>query len=173
MITATVRKQTDVVWEREVEDLFREHYGFMYRAAYAVIGRRAEAEDVIQNLFLKLVPRELPPEIGTNPKGYLHRSAVHASLNVNRSRDRRKETDGVEELEIADTVTGRANDNVRNKLRDMFAKLKPHAVEILILHCEQGYSDAEIAELFGQSRSKIASILCRARAQLKKAAGDH
>jgi DNA-directed RNA polymerase specialized sigma24 family protein len=42
-----------VVWEREVEDLFREHYNFMYRAAYAVLGRRADAEDVIQTLFLK------------------------------------------------------------------------------------------------------------------------
>ena len=75
MITATVGKQSDVVWEPEVEELFREHYGLIYRAAYAVTGRRADAEDVIQNLFLRLVQRELPPEIRVSPKGYLYRAA--------------------------------------------------------------------------------------------------
>jgi RNA polymerase sigma factor (sigma-70 family) len=131
MITATVREQNDVVWEREVEALFREHYGFMYRAANAVIGRRTDAEDVIQNLFLKFVQHELRSEIRTNPKGYLHRAAVNESLNLIRSRDRRKETDGVEELEVPEPGTGRVNDNVRNKLRDTFTELKPNVVQIV------------------------------------------
>jgi RNA polymerase sigma-70 factor (ECF subfamily) len=168
MSTATILKKTDVVWEREVEDLFREHYKFMYRAAYAVLGRRADAEDVIQTLFLKFVQHELRSEVRKDPKGYLHRAAVHESLKVIRSRNRRNETDGVEELEIPEPRAGWVNDNVRNKLRDTFAELQPNTVEILILHYEHGYSDAEIANMRGQSRGKIAMILNRSRTQLQE-----
>ncbi len=171
MTTETDPKQIDVVWEREIEELFRKHYKFMYRAAKAVTRREADAEDVIQNLFLKFVQHELRPEVRANPKGYLHRAAVNAALNMIRTRNRRKETDGVEKLELAEPGAVRANDNVQDKLRDTFTELKPDVVQIVILHCEHGYSDTEIARLLGQSRSKIASILCRVRTRLKKALG--
>ena len=45
---------------------------------------------------------------------------------------------------------------------------------VLLLHYEHEYSDSEIAEMRGESRSKIASMLSRAREQLKEilAKGD-
>ena len=129
MTTATVRKQSGALWEREVEELFRENYAFMYRAAHALLGRPADAEDVVQNLFLKFVQRELCPEVRKNPRGYLYRAAVHVSSNIIRSRKRRRETGGVEELEIPEPGAGRVNDNVRKKLRDAFSELQPATLE--------------------------------------------
>ena len=76
MATAAVRKENDVLWEREVEELFREHYAFMYRAAHAVLGRPADAEDVVQNLFLKFVQHELRREVRKD-----HTGAVFVSLD--------------------------------------------------------------------------------------------
>ena len=168
MAIATVRKQNDALWEREVEDLFREHYAFMYRAAHALLGRTADAEDVVQNLFLKFVQNELRPEVRKNPRGYLCRAAVNESLNIIRSRKRRRETDGVERLEVPAPCTGRVNDNVRKKLRDAFSEIQPGTLEILILRYEHGYSDAEIARMFGHRRGKVAMILSCSRAQLQE-----
>ena len=41
-------------------------------------------------------------------------------------------------------------------------------VEIVMLHVDSGYSDAEIAAMVGGSRSKISMILTRAREKLRK-----
>ena len=40
--------------------------------------------------------------------------------------------------------------------------------EIVMLHAESGYSDAEIAAMIGGSRSKVSMILTRAREKLRK-----
>jgi len=45
-------------------------------------------------------------------------------------------------------------------------------VEILILHYEHDYSDAQIGKLLGTSRGVIAVTLYRARARLKKLLGE-
>jgi RNA polymerase sigma factor (sigma-70 family) len=47
-------------------------------------------------------------------------------------------------------------------------KLRPRAVEILVLHYEHNYSDAEIAKMLGTSRGTVAVSLFRSRARLKK-----
>ena len=51
---------------------------------------------------------------------------------------------------------------------DVIAQVKPRAVEILILHYEHDYSDAQIAHMLGTSRGTIAVTLYRTRARLKK-----
>src|SRR5262245_65746262 len=68
---------------REFEDIFREHYDLVHGTAFGVTGRREDAEDVVQTVFLRLLRREMPGEIQKNPKAYLYRAAV------NRSEERR------------------------------------------------------------------------------------
>jgi len=169
VITQTVSQQSGVSWQEEVERLFHTHYKFMYCAAKAVLGSSADAEDVIQNLLLKFLQRELRPELRANPKGYLYRAAVHESLNMLRSRRRRQESDEPDGFDILDAASDRANNNARDRLRHIFSELKPQYLEIVILHYEHGFSDADIGELLGKSRSTIASILSRVRARLNKA----
>jgi RNA polymerase sigma factor (sigma-70 family) len=164
LTTATVRRK------QKIEDLFLEHYNFLFRAAKAILRRKADAYDVVQELYLKCAQNDLQPEIMKNPKAYLHRAAVRAALDWKRSGKRRKEDHGVEDLEIHDASSGRANDRVRDILENIFTtfKSKAEVVDILILHHNEGYSDAEIADLLGETRSKIASILSRAHAKLRK-----
>jgi DNA-directed RNA polymerase specialized sigma24 family protein len=40
---------------REFEDIFREHYDLIHAMANGVLGRRADAEDVVQTVFMRLV----------------------------------------------------------------------------------------------------------------------
>jgi RNA polymerase sigma factor (sigma-70 family) len=60
------------------------------------------------------------------------------------------------------------DDEMRGALLASVAQLNPKAVEILILHYEHSYSDAQIAKMLGKSRGTIAVTLYRARARLKK-----
>ena len=41
-----------------LEDLFREHNGAVYRAAYRITGNAMDAEDVLQTVFMRLLRRE-------------------------------------------------------------------------------------------------------------------
>ena len=154
----------------EFEALFRDHYAFVHRTAYRVTGNFADAEDVIQTLFLRLCRRDLPPDIMSNPRGYLHRAAVNIALDVIRTRRRHPADNDDHKLSnVASHVPiSRGEEELHYRLRSALADLKPAAAEILILRHVHGYSDAEIAKLMGSSRSAVAVSLFRSRLKLKR-----
>jgi RNA polymerase sigma-70 factor, ECF subfamily len=169
MSTATVRYVSSEALAQEFEEIFREHCQFVYRTAYSVTGNRPDAEDVLQNIFLKLLQREFPPDLKKTPRAYLYRSAVNLSLNTVRSRKHQHPADDVDSLEApAPEAEGSPDDELQRGLLDAIAQLRPQAVEILILRYTHGYSDAQIAKMLGKSRGTIAVTLYRARARLKK-----
>jgi RNA polymerase sigma-70 factor, ECF subfamily len=154
---------------QDLDDLFEEHYVLVYRTAYGVTGRVEDAEDVVQTVFLRLLQRDKSREFLKNPKGYLYRAAVNASLTIVQTRRRRARTETSEEL--AASVPARASsraEELHRTLYDAIAQLKPKAASMLILRYLHNYSDAEIAKLLGTSRGVIAVTLYRSRARLKK-----
>jgi RNA polymerase sigma-70 factor (ECF subfamily) len=158
--------------EQEFEALYREHCQLVYRTAFAITSNRQDAEDVLQSIFLKLLQREFPADLGRNPRAYLHRAAVNLSLNVLRSRRRQKKMDGVEEVATPGPAAIASDAGLENerhqRLLDAMTDLKPKATEILLLHYKHNFSDAEIAKMLGKSRGTIAVTLYRIRARLKK-----
>ena len=85
---------------QELEELFLEHCQMLHRTAYAITGHRQDAEDVLQSIFVKLLQRGITPEVRQHPARYRHRAAVNLSLNVLRTRKRRRLADGIDTLEI-------------------------------------------------------------------------
>jgi RNA polymerase sigma-70 factor (ECF subfamily) len=167
MSTITVPSACGGALAQEIEKIFREHAQLMYRSAFSVTGSRQDAEDVLQNIFLKLLQREVPLEFRVNPRAYLYRAAINRALDVVRSRKRQNFTHDVEDLE-ATQVPEPASDFLQQRLMNAIAQLRPRAVEILILHYEHNYSDAEIAKILGKSRGTIAVTLYRTRARLRR-----
>jgi RNA polymerase sigma-70 factor, ECF subfamily len=153
---------------REFEELFNEHFQFVYCTAFTVTGKRQDAEDVLQTIFLRLIRRETPPALTQNPKGYLYRAAVNESLNVIRARKRQEFTDNLDSLETLPSPAIETEHELQRSVVDAMAMLSPSVVEILILRYEHNFSDAEIAKMLGKSRGTVAVTLYRARARLKK-----
>jgi RNA polymerase sigma-70 factor (ECF subfamily) len=153
----------------EFEELFREHYQLVYRTAYTVTGNRQDAEDVLQTVFVRLLHRDVPPDLKTSPRKYLYKAAVNGALDVIRRRKRQRLTSAVESLDVPATDTVEAQDEaIRRRLVDAVAQLSPPVIEILVLRYEHNYSDADIAKMLGKSRGVIAVTLYRARARLKR-----
>src|SRR5947207_3972873 len=100
MSTASASHVTVEPLSQDVEDIFRQHYQLVYRTAYGVTGRAEDAEDVVQTIFLRLLKREVSPDLTKNLKGYLYRAAVNLSLNVVQTR-RRSVAEDVEDLAAA------------------------------------------------------------------------
>ncbi len=168
MPTAAARRSDAL--PQELEDLFLEHCEMLHRTAYAITGHRQDAEDVLQSIFVKLLQRGVTPEVRQHPARYLHRAAVNLSLNVLRTRRRRRLV-GIDTLEIPapreEPEDVREREARHERLIEAMASLEPRALEILLLHYRHGYSDAQIAALLGTSRGTIAVTLFRIRARLK------
>jgi RNA polymerase sigma-70 factor (ECF subfamily) len=165
----TVAVPVDRKLDPEIEKLFREHCQLIYRTAYGITRDYGDADDVLQAIFLKLLQSELSENLKRNPAGYLHRAAVNHSLNTLRSKERRRVTQDVEDLEIAQESTDSdADDERHQRLLDALSTLKPEAVDMLMLHYKHNYSDAQIAKMLGKSRGTIAVTMYRIRARLKK-----
>jgi RNA polymerase sigma-70 factor (ECF subfamily) len=157
----------------EIEQLFREHSHMLYRTAYGMLGDRADAEDVLQTIFLRLLRRELPPDLSRNPAGYLYRAAVNLSLNVVRSRKRAAAIVHAEAFDIAGDDDGsRAAEGRHRRLMEAIAALDAKHTQVLVLRYVHEQSDAAIAKLLGVSRGTIAMRLFRARLRLKKLIGE-
>jgi RNA polymerase sigma-70 factor (ECF subfamily) len=166
-LTATARKNASHTLPEDFEEIFRAHHDLVYRAAYRITGNAEDAEDVLQTVFLRLLRRERLPDAGGNPKGYFHRAAVNAALDVLKKRNRNAPLSGEAGADVS--AWGRqGNAEVRECLRAALAELSPRSAEIFVLRHIEGYGNGEIAKLLGISRGAVAVMLVRARIRLRK-----
>jgi RNA polymerase sigma-70 factor (ECF subfamily) len=153
----------------EFEGLYREHYQLVYRTAFVITGNPADAEDVLQTIFLRLMRRSVPPDIRRNPKGYFYKAAVHLSLDTICSRRREVLTSDFTAIEERIRPEGpNAHYAFEPRLAETLSKLPPRTVEIVMLRYVHDYTEPEIAKLLHLSRGTIAVTLFRARLRLRK-----
>jgi len=158
-----------------LETFWQEHSQAVYRAAFRITGNAADAEDVLQTVFLRLARRD-PSDFGAAVGGYLHRAAVNAALDVVRSRQRAGwvplEPVGGQSLEPADDSPDperlESSRQIRVHLRLALSRLTPRAAEAFALRYFEGIGNREIAELLGISQGVVAVLLHRTRARLRK-----
>ena len=155
---------------QQLERIFDRHYELIYRTAYGLTGSTADAEDIVQTIFVRLLNRELPADLSTTPERYLYRAAFNLSLNT--IRDKKREV-LIDNMEVFDTsyVTGGASAEdlaLDQALREAIAVLNPAAAQIVILRYVHDYSLADIARMLGTTRSTVAVSLYRSRSRLKK-----
>jgi RNA polymerase sigma-70 factor (ECF subfamily) len=153
----------------ELDRIFREHHQLVYRTALGVTGSREDAQDIVQTIFLRLLRREFPPDLKSNPKAYLYRSAVNASLNLIRTRRRHvpmEDSKGPDAMAVSSEYE--AAEELHRRLYAAIAELSSEVAHILVLRYVHSYSIAEIARLLGKSRGVVAVQLFRTRARLKR-----
>src|SRR6187397_3551144 len=72
--------------------LYERHYEAVFRTALRVTGRPADAEDVLQTVFVRLLTGTDHDEAARRPAAYFRRAAVNASVDLLRRRAVRAET---------------------------------------------------------------------------------
>ncbi|MBL8177238.1 MAG: sigma-70 family RNA polymerase sigma factor [Bryobacterales bacterium] len=158
-----------LAWKQPVESpplgpsplaaVFEQHHGLVFRTAYRVTGNAADAEDVLQTVFLRLL-RQANPDI-RQAESYLRRAAINASLDILRER-------GDQAALPADAPSPAGGGELRHTLRQALAKLDPKHAEMFALRYIEGHSNAEIARMLGMSSLLVAVTLHRVRARLQK-----
>src|SRR5258707_999694 len=147
------------------DDIYKRYSGSVYRAALRVTGNTADAEDVLQNVFLRMINNRVALDEASSPEYYLRRAATNASIDLLRRKNCLAET----EIDEARDYGGRESTALlKERLRRALAKLPAADAELFVLCYLEGYSYDELAEQFQIERGTVASRLHRIRAVLQK-----
>jgi len=173
-LPSVLAEESAIAIPGELEQAFRAHHGLVFRTAYRITGNAADAEDVLQTVFLRLVRREANADavenIVENQESYLRRAAINAALDVIRSRQANPAVELPDlPVEIAQNDTG----DLRQALGRALAQLKPRPAEVFALRFLEGFSNPQIARMLGISQVLVAVIVHRTRQQLRKELGPY
>ena len=165
-----------------LEILFRQHSDRVFRTAHRVTGSPADAEDVLQTVFLRLARGSEAPNVHENPEGYFARAAINASLDLLRSRKRSRAVP-FDDVETGAAVAAFASPRnpearhedreLRNLIRAAVSRLGANAAQMFTLRYFEGYDNGEIARMMGTSALVVGVTLHRARARLRKEIGSY
>ena len=123
--------QTSYGYRDELEALYLNNREMVLQAAYRVIQNKADAEDILQIVFQRLVERpDLQKGFRDNPKGYLYRAAINEALNLIGAQQREGWVD--EDVAEFEMPAPAPNDDI-HVVRAAMGTLKPHDREILYL----------------------------------------
>ncbi len=146
------------------------NYNTLYRIAYQYTRCHAETEDIVQEVFLKMLETKQQFESDEHCKAWLIRVTINRCKNWLFS-VRRFQHVSLEDAEAANL----AAPNLSQETELVFtalAQLKPNYRNVLYLYYYEGYSIPEIAKLLRRSQNTISSWLTRGRAKLKEVLHD-
>ncbi|MEM8863537.1 MAG: sigma-70 family RNA polymerase sigma factor [Chloroflexota bacterium] len=152
--------------EASFELLFQRHYQRIYGLVFRLIGNRDEAEDIVQDVFIRLHQR--PPSDARaehNVSAWLYRVATNTAYNAVRSRNRLWQRNQHLVPDEKDTTAGpEKSAELREEVdlvRTALAQLTPMHGQLLLLR-QLGLSYAELAEACDMNRSSVGKTLSRA-----------
>jgi RNA polymerase sigma-70 factor (ECF subfamily) len=160
------------------EELYERHSKAVYLTALRVTGNPADAEDVLQTIFLRVHDGRLAVDATWSPGAYLRRAAANAAIDVLRRRRTRRETEIDERREARPQgppppgagAEGRLL--LKEQLREALSRLSPENAELFVLCYLEGYTYDELADMLHMERGTVGSRLHRIRATLQKDLAD-
>lgn len=155
------------------EEVVHQHFGRVYRLAFRLSGNQHDAEDITQDVFIKVF-RSLAGLKPGSIEGWLHRITTNVFLDqVRRKKRIRMDHMGEEDTGYADR--SELNDperhfdhqnldlDIQNALNELSAQYR-----IVVVLCDiEGLSYEEIAQTLGIKLGTVRSRIHRARAKLR------
>lgn len=154
-------------FRRLMEPLFEK----MYASAYRLTGSRDDAEDLLQETFLKAYRSIERFEEGTNPGAWVYMIMRNTFLNNIRSKKTREVLLFDEEMaeRLADTSESSASEEkMDEELQAVLNSLPPDMKEALVAREINGLSYQEIANAMSLPIGTVKSRINRAREALKE-----
>jgi RNA polymerase sigma-70 factor, ECF subfamily len=156
--------------------LFEEHRGLLFSIAYRMLGSVADAEDVLQEAFLRW--HRASKEGIRSPKAFLVTVVSRLCINhLQSARARREEYVGEWLPEPLVTEPGRkaatvaqVDESVSMALLLLLERLTPAERAVFLLHEVFDYKHAEIAAVLGLSEANCRQLLRRAQQHVRSAA---
>jgi len=169
---------TDIIIEASKGDLdaFKAIYdlscGYVYNIAYRIMGYKEDAEEVTQDVYLKIYKNLKHFRFRSKIKTWIHRIAVNTAINAYKRRSSKfnKKTSFNEEVlnRPAREIIKERIDKEENEIlvRRLLKILNPQQRSCVILRDMEGLSYKEIADTLKVNINTVRSRLKRARLAL-------
>ena len=156
---------------REFKQRFMPHYRLLYRVAYHLTGNAQDAEDLLQDMYLKLWQKRDDLKEETDTQAYL----VTMMKNLFIDQRRHKRIDASEDIEAQASPPDErsldhqidARDEVR-QVEGLIRQLSERDAKIIQMHLIEDRSYEEIESDTGLSQGNIRIIVMRAKKKLKQ-----
>lgn len=148
------------------EELYRKYATDVLRVSYFYLGDRQKAEDVCQDVFVRLITNA-PVITEGREKAWLLKVALNRCRDLWRAAWVRRVVLGTPAFELIpgpDDI-GRFTDKA--EMMDAIHQLPASFKEVILLHYYQGFGIAEIAQMMDLPEGTISSRLSRGRKKLE------
>ena len=132
----------------------------MFRAALAIMGSKSYAEDVVQDVFVKLFEKQPVFE------SFAHETAWLMRVTINLCKSRLRLHWWKKTVPLLETYSAQSSE--QHELMETVLSLPAKYRIVIHLFYYEGYSTKEIAEITEQKDATVREQLTRARRMLKK-----
>lgn len=157
-----------------LEDVYSSNRKYLFRIAYRMLGTVADAEDIVQEVFVSLSRHDWSQVL--NVKSFLVKTTINRCINFLQSSSRRREQylgpwlpepilDSVEEQP---EKAAERDEQVRYGLIVMLQLLTPQERALFIMKDILGYGYGEIAEMLDRTESNCRKIFSRAKQKMNQ-----
>ena len=143
-----------------MEETVKRNEDRMFRTAVAITGSRADAEDAVQDAFVKLFEKQPRFESPEHETAWLAKVTVNLCKSLLRSHWRKKN------VPLLDTHPAQTDE--QQDVMQIILSLPPKYRTAIHLFYFDGYTTKEIAGITSQKESTVRTQLTRARHMLKE-----
>lgn len=151
-----------------LEQVFRTYRNLMFHVANEILNNEHDAEDAVQQAFFAIMKniKKISDVKCPKTRNFVVTIVERKSIDLYRAKQR----NGVLPLdEYVNTPDGSEMDAIADRavLSKAIAMLPPKYRELILLKYDSGYSEHEIAAIFGMTRANVNKTLQRARRKLE------
>lgn len=154
----------DMASSTEFAELYESHFAAVYRTALRITGNPADAEDALQTVFLRVLNHQGRLNSEQMPEAYFRRAAVNAAIDLLR---RRIADTAIQLDDLSGYAAKESSTLLKEQLRRALASLEHSDAVMFLLRYVEGFSNGELAEMFGLEKNNIAVRLHRIRQTLQ------
>ncbi len=150
-------------------DLFDRFHLQIYRYLLRMTGRRDVAEDLTQDVFVRVLRAATPLELAGGERAWLFQVARNLLIDWQRRAARNPVTSGPDQLPESPVEAVAARQDIDLHVREALAQLPDADRDAFLLRVVGGFGHAEIATMSGGSPASVRSRIFRARSALRAA----
>ncbi|MBP1989622.1 RNA polymerase sigma factor SigJ [Paenibacillus eucommiae] len=154
-----------------MQELYSQYKGLLFKLAYQLTGSVSDAEDAVQDVFLKAY--DVPRERLANPKAYLCKMVTNRCLDLNKAARKKREEYFGEWL--PEPFLSSEDDSMESVVLDdllsyamlvLLERLSPAERSVFVLREALSFDYLEIAELIEKSEANCRKLFSRASAKM-------
>ncbi len=153
--------------DAQFEALYEKYANDVLRVSYFYLGDRQQAEDVTQDVFVRLL-QSTPELVEGKEKAWLLKVALNRCRDLWRAAWVKRVVLGSPAMELAPAPDNLDDRLERQELMQAIRKLPSDFRDVILLHYYQGYGIAEMAEMLGVPEGTVSSRLSRGRKKLEE-----